>query len=147
MSQDVQFDSFRQFWPFYVREHLRAGTRMMHVVGSTVVLVSVALAILTGHRLWFAAGPVGGYGCAWIGHFWIEKNRPATFKYPVYSFLADWVMYGKILTGTMGAEIAAATGARCGEIFCALRSNFYGISPMTIGWQGGEEGSIGVGPS
>ena len=52
--------------------------------------------------------PLAGYGFAWVGHFGIEKNRPATFKYPVYSFLGDWVMYGKILTGTMSAEVTAA---------------------------------------
>jgi hypothetical protein len=54
------------------------------------------------------ATPVAGYAFAWAGHFGFEKNRPATFKYPVYSFLADWVMYGKILSGTMRAEVDRA---------------------------------------
>jgi hypothetical protein len=102
-----RFASFRQFWPFYVREHARSGTRVMHFIGTTLVLVIVATALLTARPLMLLVAPVAGYGCAWVGHYGIEKNRPATFKYPVYSFLADWVMYGKILAGTMSAEVAS----------------------------------------
>jgi hypothetical protein len=107
-DEEQRFASFREFWPFYVREHAQAGTRILHFIGSTLVLMIVAFAIVTAQPLVLLLAPVAGYGCAWVGHFGIEKNRPATFKYPVYSFLGDWVMYGKTLAGTMSAEVAAA---------------------------------------
>lgn len=106
------FATFREFWPFYVREHGKAGTRALHFIGSTAVLAIVATAVVTGRPWLLLATPVVGYGFAWIGHFGIEKNRPATFKHPFYSFLADWVMYGKILSGTMRAEVERAAAAR-----------------------------------
>ena len=106
-----RYASFRDFWPFYVREHARLGTRVLHFIGSTLALLSVVAAVVTGRPLLLLGAPLCGYAFAWVGHFGIEKNRPATFKYPVYSFLADWVMYGKILAGTMGAEVVAATRA------------------------------------
>jgi hypothetical protein len=104
-----RFASFREFWPFYVREHAQPGTRILHFIGSTLVLVIVALAIVTARPLLLLVAPAAGYGFAWVGHFGIEKNRPATFKYPIYSFIGDWVMYTKIVTGTMRAEVASAT--------------------------------------
>jgi len=97
--------TFREFWPFYVGEHLKPITRALHFIGSTLVLAIAVAAVVTG-RLWLlAATPIAGYGFAWVGHFVFEKNRPASFKYPLYSFFADWVMYGKILSGTMRAEV------------------------------------------
>ena len=107
-----RFATFREFWPFYVREHAKVGTRALHFFGSTLVLAVVAVAVVTGRPWLLLAAPVVGYGFAWIGHFGIEKNRPATFKYPVYSFFADWVMYGKILSGTMRAEVERAVARK-----------------------------------
>ena len=106
------FATFREFWPFYVREHSRPGTRALHFIGSTAVLAIAATAVVTGRPWLLLATPVVGYGFAWIGHFGIEKNRPATFKHPFYSFLADWVMYGKILSGTMRAEVERAAARK-----------------------------------
>jgi hypothetical protein len=104
-AKPARMTSFREFWPFYVREHLRPVTRALHFVGSTLVLALVAAAVVTG-RPWLLLGaPVAGYGFAWLGHFGFEHNRPATFRHPLYSLLADWVMYGKILSGTMRAEV------------------------------------------
>ena len=102
---ETRIATFREFWPFYVGEHVKPITRALHFIGSTLVLAIAAAAVVTGHfwLLWLL--PVAGYGFAWVGHFGFEKNRPASFKYPVYSFLADWVMYGKILSGTMRAEV------------------------------------------
>jgi hypothetical protein len=100
--------TFRQFWPFYVREHSLPVTRALHFVGSTLVLAVVATAIVTGRPWLLVAVPLVGYGFAWVGHFGFEKNRPATFKYPLYSLAADWVMYGKMLSGTMRAEVERA---------------------------------------
>ena len=109
---DQRIATFRQFWPFYVREHTRPITRALHFIGSTLVLAIVAAAVLTGRPWLLLATPVAGYGFAWFGHFVFEKNKPASFKYPVYSFFADWVMYGKILSGTMRAEVERAHLAR-----------------------------------
>lgn len=104
-ATETRIATFREFWPYYVREHAKPVTRALHFIGSTIVLALVAAALVTG-RLWLlAVTPVAGYGFAWIGHFGFEKNRPATFKYPVYSFVSDWVMYGKILSGSMRAEV------------------------------------------
>jgi len=100
--------SFSDFWPYYVREHSRPVTRALHFIGSTLVLAIAAAALVTGRPWLLLLTPVAGYGFAWIGHFGFEKNRPATFKYPVYSFLGDWMMYGKILSGTMRAEVERA---------------------------------------
>jgi hypothetical protein len=104
----ARFTSFAEFWPFYVREHGKAITRALHFIGSTATLALTAMALVTGRPWLLLAVPVAGYGCAWIGHFGFEGNKPATFKYPVYSFLGDWVMYGKILSGTMRAEVERA---------------------------------------
>jgi hypothetical protein len=106
------FASFREFWPFYVREHSRPGTRALHFIGTTAVLATAATAVVTGRPWLLLAMPVVGYGFAWIGHFGIEKNRPATFKHPFYSFVGDWVMYGKILSGTMRAEVERAVARK-----------------------------------
>jgi hypothetical protein len=103
-----RIDTFAEFWPFYVREHSHPVNRGLHFIGSTLVLGLIAAAVATG-RLWLLAfTPVVGYGFAWIGHFGFEKNKPATFRYPLYSLLGDWVMYGKILSGTMREAVETA---------------------------------------
>ena len=107
-----RFTTFAEFWPFYVREHTRPITRALHFIGSTAVLALTAMAVVTGRPWLFLALPVAGYGCAWIGHFGFERNKPATFKYPLWSFLGDWVMYGKMLSGSMRAEVERAHAER-----------------------------------
>ena len=93
--------SFAEFWPFYLREHSRPATRALHYAGTTLVIGLAVYALATGRWLWLLAIPVAGYGFAWIGHFAFEKNRPATFSRPLYSFLGDWAMYRDILTGRL----------------------------------------------
>jgi hypothetical protein len=102
---ETRIATFREFWPYYVREHRLPITRALHFIGSTLVLAIFTAALVTGRPWLLLATPIVGYGFAWVGHFGFEKNRPATFKYPAYSFAADWVMYGKILSGTMRAEV------------------------------------------
>jgi hypothetical protein len=94
-----QFSSFREFYPFYLGEHSNRTSRRLHFIGSCGVLALALGAVMTGQLRWLLAALVCGYGFAWIGHFFFEKNRPATFKHPIYSFMGDWVMFKDILTG------------------------------------------------
>jgi hypothetical protein len=94
-----RFNRFSEFYPFYLSEHQDRVNRRLHFVGTTLVIALVLFALVTQQWLWLLAVPFAGYGFAWVGHFFFEKNKPATFNHPVYSFLGDWVMYKDILTG------------------------------------------------
>jgi len=102
-TKDIQ--SFEEFWPFYVREHSRKATRSFHFAGTTVAGLTALAAIALRRPALVPAALVAGYGPAWFSHFFIEKNKPASFKHPLWSFAADWVMWSKILTGKMDAEV------------------------------------------
>ncbi|HVU88612.1 MAG TPA: DUF962 domain-containing protein [Pirellulales bacterium] len=110
MPQD-QIKSFEEFWPFYVREHSLLSTRIMHFVGTTLSFVVIGAAIAM--QMWWllVLAPVAGYGMAWISHFGIEKNKPASFKYPLWSFIADMKLWALMATGRMGAEAQRILGA------------------------------------
>jgi len=95
----LRFASFREFYPFYLSEHRDRRCRRLHFAGSTLVLLIVLLALASGRAAWLWLAPVAGYGCAWVGHFAYEKNRPATFRHPLYSLMGDWVMYWQVLRG------------------------------------------------
>jgi hypothetical protein len=102
-----RFETFAEFWPFYVREHSEPACRAVHFAGSTLALVLLAGAIFYSPWLLLLV-PICGYGFAWFGHFAIEKNRPASFKYPLWSFAADWKMWALMLTGRMAREVEKA---------------------------------------
>jgi hypothetical protein len=87
------FDSFASFYPFYLNEHRNPTCRRLHFVGSTLTLLCLAALVATRNPWWLLAGLLCGYGFAWIGHFGFEKNKPASFKRPLYSFMGDWLMY------------------------------------------------------
>lgn len=93
------FASFREFYPFYLGEHRNRSCRRLHFVGTSLAIVCILLAVATTNAWWLLAALLSGYAFAWVGHFFFEKNRPATFKHPFYSFAGDWVMYKDILTG------------------------------------------------
>ena len=100
MDTSQRYASFAEFYPFYLGEHAHPVCRRLHVVGSTLVLAIIVAVIARIVSPWaLLALPVVGYGFAWVGHFFFEKNKPATFKYPLYSFAGDWVMYRDILIG------------------------------------------------
>lgn len=115
-----RYTSFEEFWPFYVREHGKKLTRTMHFVGTTAAMGCLAAAVLTRRPALAAVALVAGYGPAWTSHFFVEKNRPATFKYPLWSLLADFRMWGKIAAGTMDAEVERVTSeARSSDVHAA----------------------------
>ncbi|MBN8487142.1 MAG: DUF962 domain-containing protein [Burkholderiales bacterium] len=91
--------SFAEFYPVYLGEHANRTCRRLHFLGSTLALVCLAMLLWTGQPQYLLYGLLCGYGCAWIGHFGFEKNKPASFKRPLYSFMGDWVMYKDIWTG------------------------------------------------
>lgn len=94
-----RFGSFAEFYPYYLSEHSHPTCRRLHVVGTAAVLVVLGLALATADARWLLAVPVLGYGLAWIGHFFYERNRPATFEHPLYSLLGDFAMFRDVLTG------------------------------------------------
>ncbi len=100
MNDSTQkFDTFKAFYPYYLAEHSNLTCRRLHVVGSFLVICLLVTTALTQKWLLLLLLPVIGYGFAWIGHFFFEKNKPATFKYPLYSFIGDWVMFWQVITG------------------------------------------------
>jgi hypothetical protein len=110
VSERIQ--TFTEFWPFYLGEHRRPATRALHLAGSTAGLACVALAAALRRPSLLAVGLGIGYACAWIGHAAVEHNRPATFRYPLWSFLADWKMWAYALTGRLGHELEKIDTAR-----------------------------------
>ncbi|MFK8053205.1 MAG: Mpo1-like protein [Woeseiaceae bacterium] len=98
-SASSGFDSFAAFYPYYLAEHDNVICRRLHFVGSLLVISCLVAFAVTGVAGWLLAMPFCGYGFAWMGHFFFEKNRPATFRYPLYSLAGDWVMFKDILIG------------------------------------------------
>ena len=103
MGERIQ--SFEAFWPYYMGEHRDPRCRALHYLGTSMIFVLLAAAGITGRGWLILVIPVVAYGCAWIGHFVIEKNRPATFRYPLWSLRADFRMFGLFLRGKMDAEL------------------------------------------
>jgi hypothetical protein len=96
-----EYQSFREFYPAYLAEHKQPATRRLHFVGTVLVLVVLGVAAWTRDARWLIAAPVFGYGLAWIGHFAFERNRPATFRHPLYSLAGDFVMFKDLLLGRL----------------------------------------------
>ena len=94
-----RFPNFRAFYPFYLGEHANRICRRLHFIGSLGVIALVVVAIVQRNAWWLLAALACGYGFAWVGHFFFEHNRPATFKHPIYSLMGDWVMFADILRG------------------------------------------------
>ena len=93
------FKTFAEFYPFYLGEHSNRTCRRLHFVGSTLALLCVVMLLATGRLQYIAYALLCGYGFAWIGHYGFEKNRPATFKHPLYRFIGDWAMYRDVWAG------------------------------------------------
>ena len=112
-AREARYATFREFWPYYVSEHLHPLSRRLHFIGTALLIPVVALAIAHS-PLWLIAAPVVGYGFAWTGHFFVEKNRPATFTYPVWSLRGDFLMFWLTLLGRMDREVERAKGSPIG---------------------------------
>lgn len=96
-----RYTCFADFYPFYLSQHQDKTCRRLHFIGSGLVLLLLGGAIVTNSwwLLWFI--PVVGYGFAWVGHFIFEQNRPATFQYPLYSLMGDWVMFAQMIRNSL----------------------------------------------
>lgn len=97
--------TYSEFWFFYLQEHSNATNRNLHFIGTTLVLIFISLALATGNYNIFWLCPLAGYAFAWVGHFKIEHNRPATFKHPFWSLISDFKMYFYFLSGKLNSEI------------------------------------------
>jgi hypothetical protein len=107
--------TYREFWPYYVGEHRHAGTRWLHFAGTAGVLVFALVGGVTGNGWWLVAMPILGYAFAWLGHAAVERNKPATFRFPVWSLIADFQMFGLMCLGRMESEVARCAGVTGGE--------------------------------
>ncbi len=131
--------NFKEFWSFYVGEHINPLTRFIHVLGTTVALILLAATFLS--KVWWGLllAPTVAYAAAWFSHFVVEKNRPATFRYPLWSLMADFVMLYKSYNNTMDAEVERVKkerGLKSLVIFSLLFSSFFQMKAMA---QSGQE--------
>ena len=98
-NNKAEFNSFKDFYPFYIDEHKNKYTKLLHFIGTWLFIVFILLLIITGEGKYIFYAFLSAYSWAWFGHFFIEKNKPATFKYPFYSLIGDWKMFREILQG------------------------------------------------
>jgi hypothetical protein len=103
-----RLSSYEDFWPYYVSQHRNPTCRALHWVGTALVIACLGAAVLLLSTVWLLASPVAGYGFAWVGHFLFERNRPATFTYPLWSLRGDFRMFRFMLLGRMGREVQRA---------------------------------------
>jgi hypothetical protein len=102
------FGSYREFWPHYLREHAKPNTRALHFFGTAIATTALVALLATGELWLLPLVLAAGYGPAWIGHFFVEKNRPATFTHPLWSLISDYRMAFIWLTGRLQAELTRA---------------------------------------
>ena len=112
METEKRIETYAEFWDFYVAEHSQPLTRLLHFVGSTLALVLLVWVVRGGHWLYLPLCFTVGYAFAWFSHFFVEHNHPATFKYPLWSFVSDYKMVFYMLTGRMNAEVERVSAQR-----------------------------------
>ena len=103
-----EYTTFEQFWPHYLREHAKPGTRTYHYIGTALGLIAIAAAVVTGNWLLILLVPLLGYGFAWVSHAFVERNKPATFTYPLWSLMSDYRMFFLAMTGRIRPELEKA---------------------------------------
>jgi hypothetical protein len=104
----IRIATYNEFWHYYLREHAKPATRAWHYIGTSLTLLCLVAAILSRQPWFLLAAVILGYAPAWIGHFTSEYNRPATFRYPLWSLLSDFRMFASWLSGNLARELAAA---------------------------------------
>jgi hypothetical protein len=107
-DNSTRYQNFNEFWPFYLRQHSNPRTRVLHYLGTTLTLLLLLLALVTRNLGLLIFVPLAGYAFAWIGHFFIEHNKPATFQYPLWSLIADYKMYFLFMSGKLEPELKKA---------------------------------------
>lgn len=105
---EKKYKSFAEFYPYYLTEHSKSSTRTLHYIGTSLFFILLFTGIVRGQWYYFALLPVIGYGFAWIGHFFFEKNKPATFTYPLWSLCSDFKMYFDWLSGRLADQLKSA---------------------------------------
>jgi hypothetical protein len=105
------YQTLAEFYPYYLTEHRNATSRRLHFVGTALFLCIFFYAVLTAQWQLLITVPLVGYGFAWVGHFFFEHNKPATFKYPMWSLMSDFIMFWHILTGQIDEKLRAALTA------------------------------------
>lgn len=101
-QEPQRYTSFKEFYPYYLSEHQNTTSRVLHFIGTALLIIVAIAAVLSGEYVWLLLVPVIGYGFAWVGHFFFERNKPATFKYPFYSLASDFKLFFDILRGKQG---------------------------------------------
>lgn len=101
VQPQMPIKNYHEFYRFYLTEHRHIVSRRLHVAGSSIGLYCFSKAICQGKPRYFAYGLLSGYACAWVGHFIFERNKPASFKQPLYSFISDWRMFADVLRGNI----------------------------------------------
>ena len=94
-----RYKTFKDFYPYYIEEHSKPKTKLLHFIGTSISLFFLVQLVRTFDPFYLIYALLSGYGFAWIAHFFIEKNKPATFTYPFYSFIGDHKMFIEILMG------------------------------------------------
>ena len=108
-KDETRIKTYAEFWDFYVAEHSEPLTRLLHFVGTSLGLVLLVRILRSGNWIYLPLCFVVGYAFAWGAHFFVEHNKPATFKYPLWSFISDYKMMWFMLTGRMNAEVERVT--------------------------------------
>jgi hypothetical protein len=96
---EKKYKTLQQFYPYYLEEHQNSTCRILHFIGTGLVLLILIAALISGNYIWLISIPLVGYGFAWVGHFFFEKNKPATFQYPIFSLASDFILFFDLLTG------------------------------------------------
>lgn len=102
---EQKFKTLKEFYPYYLTEHTNLTSRVLHFIGTGLVILSVFTGILFHEWRFILATPFLGYGFAWVGHFFFEKNKPSTFKYPMFSLASDFLLFWELLTGNQDFKV------------------------------------------
>ena len=108
MTATDRIGSYHEFWPYYLREHSKPETRNVHFFGTALAVAALATSFVSSNPWFVLVALVAGYGPAWFAHFFVEQNRPATFRYPVWSLISDFRMAGAWVTGGLDSELDKA---------------------------------------